>query len=155
MTPPAADIDRIMTVMAAAFDPAYGEAWNRRQLEDALLLGNCHYFLANARCQSATGSDMAVGFLLSRLTLDEEELLLLGVMPQYRRMGIGSFMLRTLFSAAAARGARRIFLEMRRNNPAEHLYRNHGFVPIGIRPDYYRCADGRYLDAITFERIIR
>ena len=39
------DIDRIMAVMAAAFDPAFGEAWNRRQLEDALLVGNCHYLL--------------------------------------------------------------------------------------------------------------
>ena len=45
MMPPADDIDRIMAVMVAAFDPAFGEAWNRRQVEDALLLGNCHYLL--------------------------------------------------------------------------------------------------------------
>ena len=33
----AADIDRIMEVMALAFDPAFGEAWTRRQVVDALM----------------------------------------------------------------------------------------------------------------------
>ena len=42
------DIDRIMDVMMAAFDPAYGEAWNRRQVEDALALGNCRYGLVDS-----------------------------------------------------------------------------------------------------------
>ncbi|MEO0057507.1 MAG: hypothetical protein RIT17_960, partial [Pseudomonadota bacterium] len=36
MSPCPATIDRIMAVMEAAFDPAYGEAWNRRQVADAL-----------------------------------------------------------------------------------------------------------------------
>jgi len=49
-------------------------------------------------------------------------------------------------------GAERIFLEMRANNPAEHLYRECGFEPIGRRPDYYRTLDGTKLDAITFAR---
>ena len=37
-----------MAVMNAAFDPAFGEAWNRRQVEDALLLGQSHYALLAA-----------------------------------------------------------------------------------------------------------
>ena len=32
--PPPDDIDRIMAIMAAAFDPHYGEAWTRRQVEE-------------------------------------------------------------------------------------------------------------------------
>lgn len=35
-------VDRIMAVMDAAFDPAYGEAWNRRQITDALVLPSTH-----------------------------------------------------------------------------------------------------------------
>ena len=31
--------------MEAAFDPAYGEAWTRRQVGDALVLPNTHYLL--------------------------------------------------------------------------------------------------------------
>ena len=49
-------------------------------------------------------------------------------------------------------GAESIFLEMRANNPAETLYRECGFEPIGRRVDYYRTADGTPLDAITFAR---
>ena len=80
MTEPDDDIDRLMAIMQAAFDPAYGEAWTRRQVEDALLL------------------------------------------------------------------------EMRRGNPAEILYTNHGFLPIGERPRYYRTPGGNRLDAVTFCR---
>ena len=63
---PTDDLDRIMAVMAAAFDPVFGEAWNRRQVEDALIMGNCHYGLA-----PATGD--CAGFYLSRFAFDEEE----------------------------------------------------------------------------------
>jgi [ribosomal protein S18]-alanine N-acetyltransferase len=45
MTVPLDDIDQIMRVMGCAFDPAFGEAWNRRQVEDSLVMGNCHYIL--------------------------------------------------------------------------------------------------------------
>jgi len=31
------DVDRIMAVMHAAFPPDFGEAWTRRQVEDAQL----------------------------------------------------------------------------------------------------------------------
>ena len=39
VTPPGDDLDAIMAVMAAAFDPAFGEAWSRRQVGDALVAG--------------------------------------------------------------------------------------------------------------------
>jgi len=59
-----------------------------------------------------------------------------------------------LFDAARARGASKIFLEMRRGNPAVNLYRKVGFEPIGERPNYYRLANGSRVDAITFGRSI-
>jgi [ribosomal protein S18]-alanine N-acetyltransferase len=151
MTAPTENIDRIMSVMSAAFDPAFGEAWNRRQVEDALLIGNCHYFLVSEYCSEAEDGEDAVGFSLSRTGYGEEELLLLGVIPEYRRSGIGQFIISNLLMAAGSRGANRLVLEMRRDNPAESLYRNNGFSPIGIRPDYYRRTGGQSIDAITFE----
>ena len=138
------DIDRIMAVMACAFDPAFGEAWNRRQVSDALLLGNCHYALIGAEGPSATG------FTLSRFAYDEEELLLLAVDPAFRRRGIGQALLAQFARDATARGAKRLVLEMRSDNPADRLYRSFGFVPVGMRPDYYRLPDGQRNDAITF-----
>ena len=48
------------------------------------------------------------------------------------------------------RGAERLFLEMRENNPARTLYEAQGFVPIGRRKNYYSLGDGARMDAITF-----
>lgn len=143
MIAPADDLDRIMAVMEAAFDPAYGEAWTRRQVEDALLTGNCHYGLAMEQGQCA-------GFYLTRCAYDEEELLLLAVSPQFRRKGIGQRLIDRFRQEAHQRGAVRLFLEMRRGNPAETLYLKNRFVPVGVRPNYYRTNQGDRLDAITF-----
>jgi [ribosomal protein S18]-alanine N-acetyltransferase len=68
MKAPVEDIDRIMSVIFAAFDPTFGEAWTRRQVEDALLVGNCHYFLVGGTCQPAEAGEQVVGFSLSRTT---------------------------------------------------------------------------------------
>jgi ribosomal-protein-alanine N-acetyltransferase len=59
-------------------------------------------------------------------------------------------MLRRTAEAAGGRGAKQLLLEMRRGNPAEALYRDFGFVPIGERRNYYRTPDGTRIDAITF-----
>jgi len=158
MTPSAAHINRIMAVMEAAFDPAYGEAWNRRQIAEALALPSTHALVVDADGapipegpgQSATPA----GFVLTRHVLDEEELLLIAVVPEFRQRGIGSLLIDRLFITARARGITRIYLEMRRGNPAVHLYRKLGFEPIGERRHYYRMANGERIDAITFGRSI-
>ena len=143
MIAPADDLDRIMAVMEAAFDPQFGEAWNRRQVEDALILGNCHYGLAEA-------SGTCAGFYLSRFAYDEEELLLLGVIPSQRGCGYGAHLLEQFMDGARAHGALRVLLEMRQGNPAERLYQRYGFAQIGCRPNYYRGTNGQRIDALTF-----
>jgi ribosomal-protein-alanine N-acetyltransferase len=152
-------VERIMAVMEASFDPAFGEAWNRRQVTDALTMANTHALVIDgdgglipdgALARSRT----AAGFVLTRHALDEEELLLIAVAPGCRRRGIGAALIEQLFTAARARGVTRIYLEMRRGNPAIHLYRKLGFEPIGERPNYYRMANGERIDAITFGRSI-
>ena len=150
MTPPSDDIDRIMAVMTAAFDPAFGEAWNRSQLEDALFMGNCHYGLIGPTGKAPEDGAAVCGFFLSRQGYEEEELLLFAIHPAFRRLGLGSRLLENFIAQCRARGAARLFLEMRQDNPAEHLYLRHGFAPIGRRLRYYRAPDGTRLDAITF-----
>ena len=143
MIPTEDDLDRILAVMTAAFDPAYGEAWTRRQVEDALLTGNCHYGLAYRQ-------DQCAGFYLSRTAFDEEELLLLAVDPVFRRLGIGETLVSSFIQEAHQRGSKRLFLEMREGNPAEMLYVKTGFVPVGSRKNYYRGKSGNWFNAITF-----
>lgn len=151
-------LDRIMAVMEAAFDPAYGEAWNRRQVADALSMPSTHALVVdgdgNLVPDSKGNIRTPAGFVLSRHVLDEEELLLIAVVPGARRRGVGAVLIKHLFDAARARAVTRIYLEMRRGNPALHLYHKLGFVPIGERPKYYRMANGERIDAITFGRSI-
>ena len=144
------DVDRIMAIMAAAFDPEYGEAWNRGQIESALIVGNCHVILVGPDGLLPADNEPAAGFTLSRTGFDEEELLLFAVAPEFRQMGLGTKMLELLFQNCVQRGVRHIHLEMRRGNPAERLYRHHGFAPVGERPNYYRTSSGLRIDAITF-----
>jgi [ribosomal protein S18]-alanine N-acetyltransferase len=146
------DLDRIMAVMEAAFDPAFGEAWGRRQVSDSLILPNTHYLLAAADGRPPRDDEPAAGFALSRGAADEEELLLIAVAPGHRGRGIGSALIERFVAAAHARGARRLFLEMREGNRAERLYRRYGFESVGRRRHYYRGGSGSPLDAITFAR---
>lgn len=144
------DLDRIMAVIEAAFDPAWGEAWNRRQVADSLAFANTHYRLFDQAGGDAGEHTPAAGFTLVRAAPGEEELLLIAVVPGARGKGLGAAMLRRARDDARERGAERLFLEMRANNPAVGLYRRFGFQPIGRRKDYYRAGDGTKLDAITF-----
>lgn len=146
------DIDRIMAVMESAFDPAYAEAWTRRQVSDALILPNTYYLLASADGNEPQDGQAAEGFVLSRGALDEEELLLIAVHPEHRGRGLGAALLKRFIAAAEARGAARLFLEMRDGNPADSLYRRAGFQPVGRRRSYYRGAAKGPIDAITYAR---
>ena len=154
------ELDRLMAVMDAAFDPLYREAWTRRQVEDALLTGHCRYFLANCsnsfkvKVINNSNNETACAFYLSREIVNETELLLFAVSPAFRGKGIGFQLLDHLAETARSNGSDRIFLEMRQGNPAENLYRRFGFAPVGVRPNYYRFLDGTRVDAITFAMTI-
>ncbi len=144
------DIDRIMRIMECAFDPLWGEAWNRRQITDSLSMPNTHYRLAEPVGNDNGEASNSAGFTLVRSAPGEEELLLIAVDPACRGRGIGRRLIEAIIADARTRNAERMFLEMRADNPAETLYRKAGFLPIGRRPDYYRRADGVRVDAITF-----
>ncbi|AKH42262.2 ribosomal-protein-alanine N-acetyltransferase [Croceibacterium atlanticum] len=148
------DLDKIMTVMQAAFDPAFGEAWTRRQVEDALALPGTHYLLANSRGEAPQPGEIVAGFTMSRSVLDETELLLIAVHPDFRNRGIATRLINRFAYEAYQQGARRLFLEMRETNPAEALYLRMDFHKIGRRKNYYRRGAGDPVDAITFAREI-
>ena len=144
------EIDHIMEVMGVAFDPAFGEAWNRRQVSDALILGNCRCLVMDEALIPPAGAADAAGFVLSRTAADEEELLLIAVRPALRGRGIGSALIERFIAEARLRGVTRLFLEMREGNPAEALYRNYGFEPVGRRKNYYNRGAISGIDAISF-----
>ena len=145
-------VDGIMHVMQVAFDPVYGEAWNRRQISDALTFQHNHFLLLDSAGRVPRRVEDTAGFTLSRQVVDEEELLLIAVAPQARGRGVGSALMRKFIAEATARGSTRLFLEMRDGNPAEALYLAHNFEPAGRRINYYRSGTIGPLDAITYVR---
>jgi ribosomal-protein-alanine N-acetyltransferase len=141
------DLDRVDRIMADAFDARWGEAWTRNQVIGILAVPGVWLTIAELNGQ-------AVGFALTRGVLDEAELLLLAVMPEARRRGVGAALLRAVMADCATRKISRIHLEVRAGNDAIKLYSSSGFSKIGERRDYYRGVDGRTYSALTLHRKI-
>lgn len=74
----------------------------------------------------------------------------IAVARAYQRRGIGTVLLQALIGEARRRGARRLDLEVRADNPvAQALYAKHGFVRIGRRRAYYQPSG---VDAVVMRR---
>ncbi len=141
------DIAAVMSIMRAAFDPEFGEAWNALQVEGMLALPG------TAMC-IATKDGKVAGFALTRLTLDEVELLLIAVDPHARRCGIAKQLISFTMEIAVKLSAASIYLEVRKGNPACALYKSVGFIQIGNRPGYYKGIRGDVYDAETYQLIL-
>lgn len=88
------------------------------------------------------------GFIVYRQTCDEAEIITIGVAPNARRTGIAAAMLGIAEGELKKSGTKTVFLEVAENNhPARQLYKNSGYVEIGVRPKYY---DG--IDAIMMKK---
>lgn len=140
-----ADLSLVDTIMRAAFDPRYGEAWTRGQCLGIMAMPGVTLTMA-----SIDGT--VAGFAMTRAVLDEVELLLLATLPAVRRRGVGRALVNTVITAARDRGAVRVHLEVRAGNEAIKLYTNAGFAKIGERRGYYRGAHGQLFDALTYSR---
>jgi len=90
------------------------------------------------------------GFVVYRATLDEAEIITIGVHPDARRTGIGIALIGVMEADLKKQGVKHIFLEVAADNaPARALYEQVGFVQVGVRPKYY---DG--IDAIMMRKDI-
>lgn len=78
---------------------------------------------------------------------DSADVQTIGVAPTAQGQGIGRLLLADLLQAA---GHVRVLLEVRVDNiPAINLYRQYGFVEVGVRRRYYQPSD---TDALTMVR---
>ena len=136
------DLDQVMRIMTAAFEPGFGEAWTRAQCAGILPMHGVLLTVAEQGGQPA-------GFSLARMVADEAELLLLAVDPAEQRRGIGQALLDDFIAGALAAGGYRLHLEVRDGNPAVELYRASGFSAVGRRRNYYHAPDGQAFDAVT------
>lgn len=96
-----------------------------------------------------------VGFVLCWLIEEQCDLLSMGVLPDYRRDGVGLLLLDYALANAASLGAKWMMLEVNVNNSAaQTLYEAHGFEKFSLRKDYYTHADGTRADAVCMRKAL-
>jgi ribosomal-protein-alanine N-acetyltransferase len=83
--------------------------------------------------------EFVIGMIVVWIVLDEGQIGTIAVDSAWRRRHVGSALLAEGISAAAKRGVRSFFLEVRQSNlSAQDLYRKFGFFPIDTRKRYYQ-----------------
>ena len=111
--------------------------WDAATLERILTLAGGFGYLAWQR-------DAPVGFILARDLAGDVEVLSVGVLPQWRRRGVGRALIGAVVAKAERDGLGSIVLEVATENTAARaLYAAFGFVQVGRRPGYYRQTGGR------------
>ncbi len=123
-----AHVSQIEAIEKACFSVPWTEEQILSQLKD-----ETHEFLA-----ALDGADKLLGYVGMMTILDEGYIANVAVDPAYRRQGIGGRLIDRLTEIAAARRLSFVTLEVRAGNrPAIALYEKHGFVPVGLRRNYY------------------
>jgi [ribosomal protein S18]-alanine N-acetyltransferase len=81
---------------------------------------------------------VVVGYGGLMVSVDDGHITTLAVDPEWHRNKLGSRLMLALARDAIDRGVVGLTLEVRVGNaPAQELYRKFGFVPAGIRKNYY------------------
>lgn len=121
------DVDRVAELEAHAF----GSPWEAGTFRRLLGRSGAELLVSEVRGE-------IVGYAVLWCILDQGELANIAVDPAWQRRGLGSRLLERVLERARERGVADLFLEVRESNTvARELYRRRGFVPIGVRRNYY------------------
>ena len=136
------DAARLAQLHGASFHRGWGEAEFEAMLSER-----------NTLVHRLRQGRKIIGFAVSRLAVDEAEILSIAVAADQRGRGLSRDLLMTHLGHLAGRGVRTIFLEVEENNqPARRLYERAGFAVAGRRERYYREANGEQLNALLMRR---
>lgn len=117
--------------------------WPEREIRESLQEGVIHGFVVEA------GKEV-LAFVAARVVMDEAEILNLAVRRSERRKGLGKRLIERTIESLKARGATKVFLEVRESNEAGRaFYKDLGFRTVGRRKGYYQ---GPPEDALVMER---
>ena len=123
------------------------DPWDAPALERILALAGGFGYLA-------WQGETPAGFILARTLAGEVEVLSIGVLPEWRRRGIGRGLIDAVIGEAARSGVGSIVLEVAtENEPARRLYAAFEFIQVGRRPRYYRQT-GAGADGLILRRAI-
>jgi ribosomal-protein-alanine N-acetyltransferase len=94
-----------------------------------------------------------VGFGLYQLKGDSAEVFTIAVIPEARRLGIGSLLLDAAETVCRKQGAWRILLDVAEDNPtARALYAQSGYIEVNKRKGYYPRANRPAVAALVMAK---
>jgi ribosomal-protein-alanine acetyltransferase len=138
------DLEPMMAIENAVYPD---DAWSAQNMGAELANPHGHYLIA------VDEQDAIVGYagLLAPIGTGQGDIQTVTVSPEARRQGLARAMLQQLINEARRRGAEELFLEVRADNePAQTLYRDFGFEPVGVRKRYYKGG----IDALTMKLVV-
>lgn len=125
--------------MAAIHAESFAVGWGRDEIERMVFEGH----VADVLVSRALYGEIVTGFAISRVVLDEAELLTVALDPEVRGRGLAAPLLKRHAERARRAGATALFLEVAADNaPALALYRSLGMAEIGRRRGYYPPQKG-------------
>jgi ribosomal-protein-alanine N-acetyltransferase len=144
----AGDLPRITEIERIS----YATPWSLKSFERELTLPFSKIVVAKLTPSEGPSEnsvpDGLVGFLCRWLVADECHILNLAVLPEFRRRGVGYFLLNSTIAEAISKQASCVTLEVRRANlAARQLYRKLEFEERRLRKHYYGPGE----DAIVME----
>ena len=150
--------------MSAAHKECFDTHWSAEGMFDLIKLHTVFGFIARIANKSHEGSDSSLitsmeresfaGFVLCFLASDQCEVLTLCVLPEWRRKGLATNLMRKVTERAKNKSAKEMFLEVAENNyGARNLYINQGFTEFGRRCRYYQQKESR-VDAIQLSKLL-
>ncbi len=91
-----------------------------------------------------------VAYAVFTFPADQAHLVTFAVHPDFRRQGIGAYLIRRLIHYVMRKGGNSVVLEVRKSNTgAVHLYQSMGFVVIHTMPRFY--PDGEDAFSMIFK----
>jgi [ribosomal protein S18]-alanine N-acetyltransferase len=124
--------------VVAIEEQVYPRPWTAALFQSELALTETRCYLVARHGRSIAGYG---GIMMA---LSDGHITTLAVDPLRQRTGIAMRLLLRLVREAISRGAEALTLEVRLSNrAAQELYRGFGFVPVGVRKDYYDFPTGR------------
>ena len=106
----------------------FSNPWDKPALEAELNNACAHIYVA-------TDGGRVIGYAMVYCVCGEVDIARVAVMPEYRRMGIATQLLKKSFEDNEAEC---VFLDVRESNAAAiKLYESLGFEEVGVRKNYY------------------
>ena len=147
-SPPSASTTRILSATdaehcAEIHARSFHVGWSAAEFENLLIKPNV---IGDGCCRSS--DDKMLGFVLSRIAVDEAELLTIACERKQQGNGMGTLLLGEHLTNLQKKAAKNVYLEVAEDNvPAIRLYTKFGFAKVGQRLGYYQTGLGNTANA--------